>query len=43
MILEKVCKFVTIKKEIFYLILKNLGRNCMEFRRTLSTILEMTK
>ncbi len=42
-ILEKFCKFVTIKKEKFYKILKNLGKNYKKFRRTFSTILKMTK
>ncbi len=42
-IFEKFCKFVTIKKQKFYKILKNLGRNCLEFRRMFSPILEMTK
>ncbi len=40
---EKCCKFVTIKKEKVYKMLKNLVKNCMEFQRTFSTILEMTK
>ncbi len=39
----KNCKFVTIIKEKFNKILKNLGENCLEFWRTFSTILETTK
>ncbi len=42
-ILDKFCKFITIKKEKFHKILKTLRRNIMEFRRTFSTILEMTR
>ncbi len=41
--LETLCEFVTTRKEKFYKILKNLGRNCTEFRRTFGTILEMTE